>query len=206
MEVDGHSKNNIRLLEISPNAPHGPPSKMPREDVVALAQQLHEANNFVQANACNKLKPIVDQMKFLRQQAISVLESAQRDQKLHEVQCSFRKAPGQIYHLYEKSTGKQYFSMLSPQEWGSQAPDQKHIGSFRLEADQSWTPEYEITRRDQDILTLRNLMAAGQAATSTGAGSLCLQQGSPHLSLPASAFVSMMDANSWNSTSKVESG
>ncbi|XP_022668457.1 uncharacterized protein C1orf50 homolog isoform X2 [Varroa destructor] len=186
MEVDGHSKNNIRLLEISPNAPHGPPSKMPREDVVALAQQLHEANNFVQANACNKLKPIVDQMKFLRQQAIS--------------------APGQIYHLYEKSTGKQYFSMLSPQEWGSQAPDQKHIGSFRLEADQSWTPEYEITRRDQDILTLRNLMAAGQAATSTGAGSLCLQQGSPHLSLPASAFVSMMDANSWNSTSKVESG
>ncbi|XP_022668459.1 uncharacterized protein LOC111253397 isoform X4 [Varroa destructor] len=178
MEVDGHSKNNIRLLEISPNAPHGPPSKMPREDVVALAQQLHEANNFVQANACNKLKPIVDQMKFLRQQAISVLESAQRDQKLHEVQCSFRKAPGQIYHLYEKSTGKQYFSMLSPQ----------------------------ITRRDQDILTLRNLMAAGQAATSTGAGSLCLQQGSPHLSLPASAFVSMMDANSWNSTSKVESG
>ncbi|XP_022698203.1 uncharacterized protein LOC111265627 isoform X5 [Varroa jacobsoni] len=157
-KVDGHSKNNIRLLEISPNAPHGPPSKMPREDVVALAQQLHEANNFVQANACNKLKPIVDQMKFLRQQAIS--------------------APGQIYHLYEKSTGKQYFSMLSPQ----------------------------ITRRDQDILTLRNLMAAGQAATSTGAGSLCLQQGSPHLSLPASAFVSMMDANSWNSTSKVESG
>ncbi|OQR75546.1 hypothetical protein BIW11_08349 [Tropilaelaps mercedesae] len=152
MEIDGSGEKCGRSLTASTDNLEEPPAKMPRGDVVVLAQQLHEASHFVQANACNKLKPIVDQMEFLRQQAVSILEVAQRDQELHKINCSFRK------------------------EWGDRAPHQRHIGSFRLEADQSWTPDYEIPRREQEMLTLRGLVAAGQVPTSTVGRGLYLQQ------------------------------
>ena len=43
--------------------------------------------------------------------------------------------------------GSLYFSMLSPAEWGGRAPH-PFEGSYRLEADMSWTPAEEIAERD----------------------------------------------------------
>ncbi|NIS45583.1 MAG: DUF2452 domain-containing protein, partial [Aliifodinibius sp.] len=42
-----------------------------------------------------------------------------------------------VYHVYEKTNGKRYFSMLSPAEWGGTAPH-RYIGSYQMEADMSW--------------------------------------------------------------------
>ncbi len=47
-------------------------------------------------------------------QAQKILHSAKRDAQLHHAACNFMKAPGNVYHLYEKSNGKTFFSMLSP--------------------------------------------------------------------------------------------
>ncbi|XP_003740881.1 uncharacterized protein C1orf50 homolog [Galendromus occidentalis] len=163
MEVDQEYGLNVcqrRPMELSPQKER--PSKMPRADVVALAQQLSDADDFIQANICNKLKPIADQMKFLRQQAFQILESARRDRELHHTQCSFKKVPGQIYHLYEKDCGERYMSMLSPGEWAvTTGPAQTHLGSFRLEADQSWTPEQDVNARDKEMLAFRQFIQNG---------------------------------------------
>jgi hypothetical protein len=58
---------------------------------------------------------IAEQIRFLQQQAYRVLLEAKQNSELHHAACNFRKLPGHIYYLYKKSSGQQYFSMLSPE-------------------------------------------------------------------------------------------
>lgn len=74
-----------------------------------------QADSYVQATSCNKLKVIADQMKFLKNQAESVLLEAKRSSHLHHVACNFKKIPGKSYFLYERPSGQQYFSVISPE-------------------------------------------------------------------------------------------
>lgn len=41
-----------------------------------------------------------------------------------------------------------YWSMLSPTDYGGKPPHE-HVGSFRLEADMSWTPVSQMRERDE---------------------------------------------------------
>jgi Protein of unknown function (DUF2452). len=41
-----------------------------------------------------------------------------------------------ILHLYERPTGEKYFSLLSPEEWGT--PPHKFLGSYKLNVDMSF--------------------------------------------------------------------
>ncbi|KAF7987894.1 hypothetical protein HCN44_003757 [Aphidius gifuensis] len=109
------------------------------------------ADNFIRANAQNKLQVIAEQMKFLHQQAQRVLSDAKEHAILHHAACNFVKHPGNIYHLYEKSSGQCYFSMLSPEEWGNNGPSQLYKGSYRLEHDNSWTPLSHIQKKDTEL-------------------------------------------------------
>ena len=83
-------------------------------------------------------------------QAREILETAKRDTQLHHAACNFTKVPGKIYHLYERSCGTTYFSMLSPDDWGKSCPH-KFLGSYRLEYDYSWTSSDKIDSRNEDI-------------------------------------------------------
>lgn len=74
-----------------------------------------QADGYVQATTCNKLKVIADQMRFLKNQAESVLLEAKRSSHLHHVACNFKKIPGKTYFLYERPSGQQYFSVISPE-------------------------------------------------------------------------------------------
>lgn len=88
--------------------------------------------------ALNKLDVIGDQIRFLQQQALSILKEATEDSYLHTVPCNFVKIPGNIYHLYQRESGEKLWSLISPTEFG---PDKKltHLGSYRLEIDRSFT-------------------------------------------------------------------
>lgn len=44
-----------------------------------------------------------------------VLEDARRDADLHHVACNMVKKPGSIYYLYQRESGQQYFSIISPE-------------------------------------------------------------------------------------------
>lgn len=74
-----------------------------------------QADDYIKANACNKLQVIAEQMKFLQKQAESILLEVNQNIKLHHAACNFVKHPGQVYHLYERKSGQCYFSMLNPE-------------------------------------------------------------------------------------------
>lgn len=117
-------------------------------DLVDLAQQIASADSHINTRVSSKLQVIADQIRYLQDEARSVLDSAQRDQELHRAQCNFKRIPGKIYHLYARADGSKYFSMLGPKDWGD-VPPHKHKGSYRLENDMSWTLEEQIDRSDE---------------------------------------------------------
>ena len=85
-------------------------------DLIDLARQLQTADNFTKANVTNKLTVIVDQIRYLQEQARKILHEANEAQDLHHVACNFKKIPGNVYYLYSKpGDGQRLFSMLSPQ-------------------------------------------------------------------------------------------
>ncbi|XP_065842338.1 uncharacterized protein C1orf50 homolog [Oscarella lobularis] len=127
-------------------------------DLVHLAQQVQTADQFIRATAGSKLQQIATQIRFLQAQAHEVLENARRDAQLHHAECNFEKRPGKIYYLYEKPNGKTYFSMLSPEDWGSSAPHEI-VGGFRLEMDMSWTPVDDIAERDKEIRAIDRVLS-----------------------------------------------
>lgn len=129
-------------------------------DLVQLATEIEKADSYVKANACSKLQVIAEQIQSLKKQAENVLLEAERNMKLHHAACNFVKQPGHVYHLYERESGQFYFSMLSPEEWGSSGPLQNYKGAFRLEQDQSWTPFREAQRKDKELSMLAKLLAA----------------------------------------------
>lgn len=83
-------------------------------DLVSLAAQVQTADQFVRATTGGKLQVIVDQIRFLQEQARSILEDGRRDAQLHHAACNFQKVPGHTYHLYEREDDTTYFSMLGP--------------------------------------------------------------------------------------------
>ncbi|XP_011310504.1 uncharacterized protein C1orf50 homolog [Fopius arisanus] len=121
------------------------------QDLVQLAMEIQKADDCIKANAHNKLHVIAEQMRFLQQQAQKVLQEAKEGHMLHHAACNFIKHPGKIYHLYEKSSGQTYFSILSPEEWGSTGPSQTFRGSYRLEYDNSWTPLAKTEAKDAEL-------------------------------------------------------
>ncbi|XP_017297116.1 uncharacterized protein C1orf50 homolog [Kryptolebias marmoratus] len=126
-------------------------------DLVALAEQVQKGDDFVKANACNKLTVIADQIRYLQEQARKVLEEAKRDADLHHAACNIVKKPGNVYHLYQRPSGQKYFSIISPKEWGPSCPH-PFLGTFKLQQDMSWTPMDEVEKRDAEIAVMDKLL------------------------------------------------
>ena len=122
-----------------------------------LAARVESSSALVSAVTTRRLELIAEQMRALRAQAEAVLSDAERDLRLTQARCPFRRRPGQTYHLYRDAQGELFFAMLSPDDWGTRAPA-AFEGSYRLEADSSWTPAEEIDARDARRLELLPLL------------------------------------------------
>ncbi|XP_057563543.1 uncharacterized protein C1orf50 homolog isoform X2 [Hippopotamus amphibius kiboko] len=127
-------------------------------DLVALAEQVQKANEFVRANATNKLTVIAEQIEHLQEQARKVLEDARRDADLHHVACNIVKKPGNIYYLYKRESGQRYFSIISPKEWGTSCPHD-FLGAYKLQHDLSWTLYEDIEKQDANISIVNKLLS-----------------------------------------------
>lgn len=130
----------------------------PAHELVDMARQIAQADQVIGTVVHAKLEVIADQIRSLQEQARTILEDAREDAALHRAQCRFQKKPGRVYHLYQRSDGSTYLSMLSPEEWG-EPPDQP-LGSYRLELDMSWTPAGQAGPRS--VAELRALVGAGE--------------------------------------------
>lgn len=129
------------------------------EDIVELAKEIQSAEIQVKNNACARLLVIAEQVKFLQEQARKILEETQSAQDLHHAACNFKKIPGHIYHLYKRDdSGQTYFSMLSPEEWGTGACAHSYLGSYRLEHDQTWTAVEKLQEVSNNLKWARNLV------------------------------------------------
>lgn len=128
-------------------------------DLIELAKEVQRADEDIKNVASGKLQMIAEQMRFLQQQANHVLMEARESSRLHNAKCNLVKKPGNVYYLYERDTGVQYFSLLSPSEW----PDCPHtfICAYRLEHDKTWTKLDDIQRRDQEMKIIDDLMRQG---------------------------------------------
>jgi len=105
-----------------------------------LAAEVARASAMLNARTGAKLRVIADQIRALQEEARKVLADAREEQALTNAQCSFKRIPGHCYHLYRKPDGACFFSLLSPADWGGEPPH-AFVGSYRLEADYSWTPQ-----------------------------------------------------------------
>ncbi|XP_037005280.1 uncharacterized protein C1orf50 homolog [Artibeus jamaicensis] len=135
-------------------------------DLVALAEQVQKADEFVRANATNKLTVIAEQIQHLQEQARKVLEDARRDADLHHAACNIVKRPGNIYYLYKRESGQQYFSIISPKEWGTSCPHD-FLGAYKLQHDLSWTPYEDIEKQDAKISIVDKLLRQPVALSSS---------------------------------------
>jgi Protein of unknown function (DUF2452) len=106
--------------------------------LVEVAKEIEQADQWIASTANAKLNVIAAQMRALREAAEHVLAKAEQDAVLHRAEAHFKRYPGRVYHLYERPDGKRYWSLLSPQDWQDKMPH-PFVGSFRLEADQSFT-------------------------------------------------------------------
>lgn len=128
-----------------------------QSDLVELAIEIQKADQFTRANVSNKLQVIAEQVRFLHEQARKILEEAKEADQLHHFPCNFKKIPGNIYSLYERPSGQKYFSMLSPEEWGPSCPH-TFLGTYRLEADLSWTPVNKVDQKDRELHMIRQIL------------------------------------------------
>ncbi|ERL95376.1 uncharacterized protein C1orf50 homolog isoform X3 [Dendroctonus ponderosae] len=110
----------------------------------------HTYDEMVELDACSL------NMRFLQENIRKPYEEAQRDKKLHSAACNFVKKSGQTYHLYQRPSAQQYFSMLSPQDWNGNPPH-AYLGSWCLEANKTWTSAEEMNLRFGGAAFLKNL-------------------------------------------------
>lgn len=133
----------------------------PAFDLVDVAKEIQQADAMLGAVVGNQLEVIVEQIRSLQGQARDILDRAQRDADLHRAECQFQRRPGHVYHLYERDDGSLYFSMVAPTEWGG-APPHPPRGSYRLEADMSWTPAEDIEEREARRAVVQKLLGSGE--------------------------------------------
>jgi len=132
-------KGLVRRAEPSSRATTYPLSRLaPTFDLVDVAREIQEADRVLGAVVGGQLQLIADQIRALQAKAREILARAELASELHRATCNFKKRPGHAYHLYRRPCGEVYLSMLSPEEWGGQPPHD-FLGSYRLEADMSWS-------------------------------------------------------------------
>jgi hypothetical protein len=132
-----------------------------------LAEEIARAESMLSARTGAKLRVIADQIKALQAEARKVLTEAREEQALTHAECAFKRIPGKVYHLYRKSGGGSFFSMLSPADWRG-SPPQAFLGSYRLETDYSWTPAEDLDRPDDTGALVTELLRIGGLNRSEG--------------------------------------
>jgi hypothetical protein len=141
MSSDENSKRHDGGLHtgLARTSPYPMSRLAPAFDLVDVAREIQKADHMLTNVVGGKLDLIADQIRALQDKARVILESAERDSRLHRVECRFAKQAGSIYHLYRRPDGAEYFSILSPADWKNKPPHE-FGGSFRLGIDMSWTP------------------------------------------------------------------
>merc|ERR1712029_78546 len=127
-------------------------------DLVELANQVQQADQFTRATAGSKLQVIAEQVRFLQEQAKKVLEEARLNALIHKTSCNFKKIPGKTYYIYKqrKNPDQEMLSMISPEEWGPGGPE--FVAGYRLEFDMSWTELKNCEKKSNETQLINKIL------------------------------------------------
>ena len=84
------------------------------------------------SNNYAKLKILFKQLESIKNEINEVINESIEADNLQNIDCSFKKIPGNTYHLYKKSDDNLVFSMLHPKEWNTTST---YIGSYFYDFD-----------------------------------------------------------------------
>jgi hypothetical protein len=103
--------------------------------------QQHKMIKAIQRNSNNygKLKMLLKQMEYIQNEIETLcLESIENDY-LEDIECSFKKTPGNSYYLYMKPDGQKFFSLIAPNEWNTQ---NRFLNEYFYDYDLTFQPKH----------------------------------------------------------------
>jgi len=167
----------------SRSSPYPTQRLAPVVSLVDTARAIEQASTQIAHQTHAQLDLINEQIKFLQGQARDILNKAQHDLALHQAECRFNRVIGRCYHLYRRANGASYFSMLSPDDYRGEPPHE-FLGSYWLEADQTWTEDGAPRRPRRELSggPLTRLLAPSRLPTDTEASSA--GEARPHAGAP----------------------
>jgi hypothetical protein len=141
MATDGAPCSSPALV---PQRPGDPPFR----NLLAIPEgapgYLAEAKREIQISALRRLEALDQVYRELVEQARQIVADTRRDLLLHDVPVQAAKIRGLTYHLYERQAARalaprRFFSILAPEEHAQADPLARHLASYRLNEDNSWT-------------------------------------------------------------------
>jgi hypothetical protein len=93
------------------------------DDVVAWKSRgIHNVN-----------KEFENKFNELKAEYKKLMEEYKWNELVYNAKFSFEPVIGEIYHMYQDNDGKEFLSLISPQEWSKE-----FIASFKLNSDKKW--------------------------------------------------------------------
>ena len=99
----------------------------------APAIKLEDVDGWKSSQALSANKYFSEKFEELKKEFDLMLEDVYWNDMVYRSDYSFIPVIGEVYHLYERSNGKNFLSLISPSSWNL-----KHLGSFKLDSDKKW--------------------------------------------------------------------
>ena len=99
----------------------------------APAIKLEDVDGWKTSQAMSANKYFNERYEELKEEFNKIIEEVHWNDLVYSSQYSFVPVIGEIYHLYERETGKNFLSIIDPSSWNI-----KHLGSFKLDSNKKW--------------------------------------------------------------------
>ena len=125
------------------------------ELLLSLNTMTNEKHNILELVKSNhseyaQLKLIAKQINMLRGEALEIINNSKEQKKLHKIKTLFKLVSGKTYYLYKKNDSvnknesdseSEYFSMISPKEWGVVDNKDTFLGAYYYDFDKKFVKQ-----------------------------------------------------------------
>ena len=88
-----------------------------------------------------QMQQLYEQAQTLAKQAQLIKERVDVSERIYEAEMNFEPIISQSYYLYQKKSGTDLLSMVSPEEWGRTHPFKSFVAKVTLLSDHTWDVE-----------------------------------------------------------------
>ncbi|WKN40541.1 DUF2452 domain-containing protein [Tunicatimonas pelagia] len=88
-----------------------------------------------------QMQQLYEQAQTLARQAQAIKERVDISERIYEAEMNFEPIIAHTYFLYQKKSGTDVLSLVSPQEWGKSHPYEAYVAKVTLLSDHTWEVE-----------------------------------------------------------------